>query len=91
MILDEAAGKSSGATRWEFNVFALTLDFDTGLAIVEDLLAGGQRQTVELRTFLDAAAAFCDEPAEGDGLTEAERHPPSYAADPHGRVQRVDE
>lgn len=91
MILDEAAGKRDGATRWDFNVFGLVLDFDMGEAVVEDLLEQDRRATQDLESFLAAAAAFGDDPSEGDGLTEAERHPPSYVADSSGDVQRLAE
>ncbi len=90
MILDEAAGKDSGATRWEFNVVALTLDFDAGRVVVEDLLEAGESESADLKTFLETAAAFGDDPSEGDGLTESERHPPRYVADPEGQVDRLD-
>ena len=91
MILDEAAGKERGATHWDFNVFALTLDFDNEVAVVEDLLGSGEREEVGLPAFLRTAAAFGDPPTDGDGLTEAERHPPTYMAGPTGDVARVDE
>ena len=37
ILLDEAAGKNEGATRFEFNMYAVVLDFDAGTATVEDL------------------------------------------------------
>jgi hypothetical protein len=91
MILDEAAGKNCGATHWEFNVFAITLDFDEGLAIVEDILPDGATDSVDLQTFLERAAAFGDPATAGDGLTEAQRHPPRYEVDSHGDVDRLNE
>jgi hypothetical protein len=89
MILDEAAGKDRGATRWEFNVFALTLDFDEGLAIVEDVLPEGATESADLQTFLEKASAFGDPTTAGDGMTEAQRHPPRYEVDTHGDVDRL--
>jgi hypothetical protein len=91
MILDEATSKHSGATRWEFNVFALTLDFDAGLAWVEDLLTEGESESADLRTFLEASTSFGDDTTEGDGLTAAERHPPTYKVDRHGNVEALDD
>jgi len=91
MILDEAAGKKRGATRWDFNVFGLTLDFDNHLAVVHDLLSEDQDDSVGLQEFLQTAAAFGDDPAEGDGLTEAERRPPTYRVGASGEIEGLDE
>lgn len=91
MILDEAAGKHQGSTRWDFNVFGLVLDFDNGRAVVEDLLAADESESMDLETFLRDAAAFGDDQSQGDGLTEAQRHPPTYVADTSGHVERIDE
>jgi len=91
MILDEAAGKNRGATRWEFNIFALTLDFDAGQAIVEDILPAGETETADLQVFLERARAFRDPASAGDGLTEAQRHPARYEVNSHGDIDGVEE
>lgn len=46
MILDEAAGKDRGATRWEFNIFVLTLDFDAEEAIIAHQESGDIRDAI---------------------------------------------
>ena len=79
LLLDEAARKHSGATRWEFNMYAVLLDFDGSAAVVEDLLGSGTSHTVPLQQFLDSAAAFEDDASIGDGLTEAERNQARFA------------
>ena len=91
MILDEADGKDRGATRWEFNIIALTLDFDAGQAVVEDILEAGETESVDLQGFIERARAFGDPVSAGDGLTEAQRHPARYEVDSHGGIDRVEE
>lgn len=56
---------------------------------MEDLLATSGAETVPLAAFDDAAAAFGDPPSEGDGLTQAERHPATYEASADGDVMRL--
>lgn len=66
------------------------LDFDAGRAVVADLLEASGSESVDRNTFLETAAALGDDPGDGDGLTELERHPPTYVADPRGQVERLD-
>ncbi len=80
LLLDEAAGKHAGATRFEFNIYAVLLDFDAEAAVVEDLLGLGTSGTVPLREFLAVAESYRDDPSIGDGLTQAERNPPRFRA-----------
>lgn len=91
MILDEAGSKNRGATRWEFNIFALTLDFDAEQAIVEDVLEAGETESADLQPFLERARDFGDPASAGDGLTEAQRHPAAYEVNSHGDIDRIEE
>ncbi len=54
LILDEAAGKHGGATHFDFDMFSVVLDFNSGIANVEDALGSEVAETANLRTFLAA-------------------------------------
>ncbi len=90
ILLDEAARKNEGATRFEFNMYAVVLDFDAGTATVEDLLETGSTETVGLESFLSTAEAYGDDPSVGDGATASERHPPTFRSDAAGTVEPVE-
>ncbi len=86
--MDEASGRTSGAVTCTFNIYDVTLDFDAGTATVIDVLSAGDDESVPLTEFLDRADSFGDRPWMGDGLTEMQRRPPTFAVDPHGDVTR---
>lgn len=90
LFLDEALGRSAGAVTFEFDVFAVTLDFDRDIATVDDVLDPGSSETVILPVFLDRAASFGDDPNLGDGLASMQRHPATFAVDQSGRVEPAD-
>lgn len=89
-LLDEAAGRSSGAAEFQFDTFDVVLDFGAGTATVIDVLAAGDSATADLNEFLHVAESFEDDPAIGDGLTEMQRHPPTIRVDSSGSAQRVE-
>jgi hypothetical protein len=90
VLLNEVVGKHEGATRFEFNMYAVVLDFDAATATVEDILTANGNVTVELESFLSRARGYSDDPSEGDGLTESQRHPPTFQADATGTVESID-
>lgn len=90
LFLDEALGRSEGAVTFEFDVFAVTLDFDRDIATVDDVLEPGSSETVGLQVFLGRAASFGDDPNLGDGLTAMRRRPARFAVDHTGQVEAAD-
>jgi len=90
LFLDEALGRSEDAVTFEFDVFAVTLDFDRDIATVDDVLEPGSSETVGLQVFLGRAASFGDDPNLGDDLTAMQRRPARFAVDHTGQVAAAD-
>lgn len=89
-LLDEAAGRNSGAVEFQFDTFDVVLDFETGTATVVDVLAAADGETTDLNEFLQVAESFADDLAIGDGLTEMQRHPPTIHVDSSGSAERTE-
>lgn len=87
LLLDEALGRSAGTVTFEFDVFAVMLDFDRGIAMVDDVLDARSSERMLLPVFLDRAASFGDDPNLGDGLTSMQRDPAKFAVERSGRVE----
>lgn len=90
LFLDEAVGRDSGAAQFEFDVVDVVLDFDRQIATVHDVLEEGRSAVAPLAAFLARAAAYGDDPSEGDGLTQVQHRPPSYRAAVDGTVERTE-
>ena len=89
LLLDEAAGRSSGSATFEFDMFDVTLDFDASKATVADPIMDSPDETVELSIFLANAAAFEDDLGLGDGMTQTQRHPPTFRVDSTGATEPI--
>lgn len=90
LFLDEAAGRDTDRVTFEFNAFAVTLDFDDRTATVQSVLEEGVSEVVKLDAFLDRAASFGDDPSAGDGLTEVQRRPAGFRITPTGVTSPIE-
>lgn len=92
LLLGEAAGRSSGVAAFNFNMFDVVLDFDTGTAVITDALNSDHpTEETDLVSFLHRAGSFNDDPSLGDGRTSLERTPSKYAVGSDGEVARLGE
>jgi len=90
LLLDEAAGRSEGAAEFNFNMFDVVLNFETGTATVSDALTrDGTSQTTDLNGFHERATSFNDDPSIGDGRTSIERTQPEFEIDGDGTAARL--
>lgn len=89
LLLDEAGGRNSGATTFEFDVFDVELDFDSRTVVVVDVLGNRSRETTSMDSFLAKAASYGDDPSVGDGLTEMQRRPPFFRVTANGTTEKI--
>lgn len=90
LLLDEAAGRSTGRASFEFNTVDVLLDFDAGKATLTDVLSGSQAEAAfPLARLLEWAESFGDDPSIGDGQTLAQRRPAASRVTPSGNVEPV--
>jgi hypothetical protein len=90
LLLDEAAGRCTGAVTFEFDSFDVTLGFVGESVTVKDVLGSDDEETAAMSVFLKHAVSFEDDPSIGDGLTQMQRSPARFEITSSGEVQPLD-